>query len=41
MEVNDEDIQVLIKIVLLTPTNKKIRIIIPYLKRFCPKIELH
>jgi hypothetical protein len=41
MEVNDEDIQVLMKLTLLTPTNKKIRAIIPYLKKFCPKVELN
>lgn len=40
MDINDEDIQVLMKITLLTPTNKKITAVIPYLKKFCPKIEL-
>jgi hypothetical protein len=40
MNINDEDIQVLMKITLLTPTNKKLKAIIPYLKKFCPKVDL-
>jgi|688.fasta_scaffold988261_1 hypothetical protein len=40
MEINDEDIQVLMKITLLTPTNKKIKVVIPYLKKFCPTVQL-
>lgn len=40
MEINDEDIQVLMKITLLTTTNKKIKLVIPYLKKFCPTVQL-
>jgi len=40
MEINDEDIQVLMKITLLTPTNKKVKLVIPYLKKFCPSVQI-
>lgn len=40
MDIPDEDIQVLMKLTLLTPTNKPIHAVIPYLKKFCPKLTL-
>jgi hypothetical protein len=40
MDIPDEDIQVLMKLTLLTPTNKPIHAVIPYLKKFCPKVIL-
>lgn len=40
MELSEDDMQVLIKITLLTPTNKRVSIILPFIKKFCPKISL-
>lgn len=40
MDIPDEDIQVLMKLTLLTPTNKPINAVIPYLRKFCPKVQL-
>jgi hypothetical protein len=40
MEFSDSDIQVLLKVTLLTPTSKKIRVVIPFIKKFCPQVEL-
>ena len=40
MELSEDDMQVLMKITLLTPTHKKVNIILPFIKKFCPKIAL-
>lgn len=40
MDIPDEDIQVLMKLTLLTSTNNPIHAVIPYLKKFCPKVQL-
>lgn len=40
MDLSEDDMQILIKVTLLTPTNKKVSIILPFIKKFCPKISL-
>ena len=40
MEIEDEEIKLLMRVTLVTPTSKHLRLVIPFYKKFSPSVGL-